>query len=91
MTRLQIVHLLDDFALGGVTKGLDVYNDPGFTDVAESRTVAIKSDAVIAPRVDADIIVTHFPPNWRRILFLLSLKARNPHASLINLLIGLDR
>ena len=56
MTRLQIVHLLDDFALGGVTKGLDVYNDPGFTDVAESRTVAIKSDAVIAPRVDADII-----------------------------------
>ncbi|QJQ31245.1 glycosyltransferase family 4 protein [Sphingomonas lacunae] len=84
MTRLQIVHLLDDFALGGVTKGLDVYNDPGFTDVAESRTVAIKSDAVIAPRVDADIIVTHFPPNWRRILFLLSLKARNPHASLLH-------
>lgn len=84
MTPIRIVHLLDDFALGGVTKGLGVYDDPAFADVAESRTVAIRSDAIVAPRVDADIIVTHFPPNWRRILFLLSLKARNPGARLMH-------
>lgn len=84
MSIVRVVHLLDDFALGGVTKGLAVYDDPGFADVAQSTTLAIKPDAIMAPVVDADIIVTHFPPNWRRILFLLSLKARNPSARLLH-------
>ena len=81
---IRIVHLLDDFALGGVTKGLSVYDDPAFAGIIETRTVPIKPDAVIAPRVDADIIVTHFPPNWRRLALLASLKVRNPGAKLLH-------
>lgn len=84
MSTLRIVHLLDDFALGGVTKGLTVYDDPAFAGIAESSTLPIESDAILAPRVDADIIVTHFPPNWRRIAFLASLKLRNPRAKLLH-------
>lgn len=84
MSALRIAHLLDDFGLGGVTKGLTIYDDPAFAGIAQSRTVAIKPDAIIAPSLDADIIVTHFPPNWRRVAFLASLKARNPRAKLLH-------
>lgn len=84
MNPIRVVNLLDDFALGGVTKGLSIYDDPGFAGVITATTVAIKPDAVIAPRIDADIIITHFPPNWRRIAFLASLRARNPDAKIIH-------
>ena len=84
MSIIRIANLLDDFGLGGVTKGLTVYDDPAFAGIIEARTVPIKPDAIIAPHIDADIIITHFPPNWRRIAFLASLKARNPRAKILH-------
>lgn len=84
MSIIRIANLLDDFALGGVTKGLTVYDDPAFAGVIKAQTVPIRPDAVFAPRIDADIIITHFPPNWRRIAFLSSLRRRNPQARIVH-------
>jgi glycosyltransferase involved in cell wall biosynthesis len=84
MRKPRLVSLLDDFALGGVTKGLGVFESDPVRKVVDSSVTAIDSNAVIAPRLDGDIIVTHFPPNWRRLIFLATLKWRNPQARIIH-------
>ncbi len=84
MNRIKLVNLLDDFGLGGVQKGLSIFESPAIKAVADCSTHAIRPDAIIAPALDADIIVTHFPPNWRRIAFLVSLRLRNPKARLVH-------
>ena len=84
MSRITLVNLLDDFTLGGVTKGLAIFDSAPVRAVADCSTLPINSEAMIAPALDADIIVTHFPPNWRRLAFLALLRARNPKATLIH-------
>ena len=84
MSRLRIVNLLDDFALGGVTNGLKIFDSPELQAIGDFQTVAIDANAWVAPRLAADIIITHFPPNWRRILWFHSLRLRNPKARLIH-------
>ncbi|WP_295531601.1 glycosyltransferase family 4 protein [Novosphingobium sp. Chol11] len=37
-----------------------------------------------APRIAADIIITHFPPNWRRLVLLAGLRLRNPAARIVH-------
>lgn len=84
MTKLRLVNLLDDFALGGVSRALTVFGSSIVEEVATTTTIAINEKSLLAPRIDADIIIMHFPPNWRRILFLASLRLRNPRARLIH-------
>lgn len=84
MTRPKLVNLLDDFALGGVSRGLGVFASAPVCGVADARVEAIAPSALIAPKLDAQIIVTHFPPNWRRLVFLASLKWRNPDACILH-------
>ena len=82
--RPLLVNLLDDFALGGVTRGLSVFDSEPIRAVVDTSVLAVGANAVIAPRVKAEVIVLHFPPNWRRLLFLASLRLRNPHARIIH-------
>ncbi len=84
MSATRVVNLLDDFALGGVTKGLTIYDAPAFVGTAAFATLPIRSDAWLAPVVAGDVIITHFPPNWRRLAFLASLRARNLRATLVH-------
>ncbi|MDZ3830812.1 MAG: glycosyltransferase family 4 protein [Sphingopyxis sp.] len=84
MTRPRLVNLLDDFALGGVSRGLGIFDSAAVRAVVHPSVVAIRPDAIVAPRLDADIIVTHFPPSWRRLAFLVSLGLRNPQARIIH-------
>lgn len=84
MSRPRLVNLLDDFALGGVSRGLGIFDSAPVRAVVDPSVLAIDPSAILAPKVDAEIIVLHFPPNWRRIAFLLSLRARNPHATIIH-------
>lgn len=85
MTVLNCVHLLDDFSFGGVTKGLSVFEDRRIRSLANMRVEAVNPSARVAPRFDADVIVTHFPPRWNALPFLLSLRARNPRAHLVHI------
>jgi glycosyltransferase involved in cell wall biosynthesis len=84
MTRTAIVQLLDDFALGGVTKGLAIFDAPLIAAEFASATVAVHPGARIAPGCDAAIILTHFPPNWSRLAFFASLRLRNPGARIVH-------
>lgn len=79
----RLVNLLDDFAFGGVSRALGIFSSQILRDVADCSVVAVRPDALIAPRIDAEIIIVHFPPNWRRIAFLLSLRLRNPRARIV--------
>ncbi|MXP10399.1 glycosyltransferase family 4 protein [Pseudoblastomonas halimionae] len=80
---IDVVHLLDDFAFGGVTRALTVFDHPDLTEHARSRTVAIGKDR-LAESFDADLLVTHVPPCWSRLGFLLSLRLRNRDARLVH-------
>jgi glycosyltransferase involved in cell wall biosynthesis len=84
MTRLRCVHLCDDFALGGVAKALSVYAHPDLAAQVSSRVVPANPRQSLAPHLDAEIIVTHFPPSWRTLPFLTSLRLRNPAARLVH-------
>ena len=80
---IDVVHLLDDFAFGGVSRALTVFERPELTGHARSRTVAIEQDR-LAPVFDADLVVTHIPPCWSRLGYLLSLRMRNRSARLVH-------
>ncbi len=85
MSRLRCVHLCDDFALGGVAKGLGVYAHPDLAADVDSQVLPADPGRSLAPRLAADIIVTHFPPSWRTLPFLVSLRLRNPAARLVHI------
>ena len=84
MSKIRLVNLLDDFALGGVLRGLGVFNTPQVQAVAECETVAVDPDRQPAPKLAADIIVTHFPPSWWRLAFFTGLRLRNPSAIILH-------
>ena len=84
MRKLRIVNLLDDFSMGGVTNALRIFDVPELREIGDFETIAFDPGAWIAPHLDADIIITHSPPSWLRILWFHSLRRRNPKAKLIH-------
>ena len=80
----RAVHLLNDLALGGVTRALSLYDHPRLRQLVSSRTLSLDPTWRVAPRLDADFILTHFPPSWRTLPFLVSLRVRNPRARIIH-------
>ncbi|PZN92761.1 MAG: glycosyltransferase, partial [Alphaproteobacteria bacterium] len=84
MSKLRCIHLCDDFALGGVAKALSVYDHPSIAAVVENNVLPVALRKRLAPKLDADVIVTHFPPGWRSLPFLASLRLRNGGARLIH-------
>ena len=84
MNRLTCVHLCDDFALGGVSKGFALHAHPDLVQVADSRVDAVSPGWRMAKHMPADVIVTHFPPSWRTLPYLASLRLRNRHARLVH-------
>ena len=80
---IRIVHLLDDFALGGVTRALSLFEEPRMTRVSRSSTVMMKRKIRDAPVLDADLIVIHVPPCWSRLPYLAALRQRNPQARMV--------
>ena len=85
MNRLNVVHLLDDVAPGGVMQALAVFDLPELAERLACRILQINPEADAAPTLEADIIMTHFPPRWRALTFLAALKHRNPHAQLVHI------
>ncbi|WP_110640654.1 glycosyltransferase family 4 protein [Salinicola sp. CPA57] len=85
MKTLEIVHLLDDVSPGGVMQALAIFEHPAWVGRLRCRVVTVKPDHSLASRLDADVIMTHFPPRWRALPFLVSLRLRNRHARLIHI------
>jgi glycosyltransferase involved in cell wall biosynthesis len=83
--RIRVANLLDDCSLGGVTRALGVFGLPQLQEIADASTIVLPPATIIAPRIAADVIITHFPPNWRRLVLLASLKLRNPAARIVHI------
>ena len=81
MTRVS--HLLDDFGMGGVTRALTLFERPELKRIASSDILQVRSNSMLAPKVEADVIVDHMSASWRRLPFLASLRARNRHARIV--------
>lgn len=77
MTRpIRIAHLIDDPALGGVTRTIDAIGanlGPGY----EHRIEIVDARRPLAPRFAADLLVAHFTANWAKLPFLAALRLRN--------------
>jgi glycosyltransferase involved in cell wall biosynthesis len=84
MNRIRVVHLADDLSKGGVANGLKLFEQPVLAKIAQSQTVKIDPHHLIAPALKADVIITHFPPRWKCLPFLFSLRLRNPSAAIIH-------
>jgi glycosyltransferase involved in cell wall biosynthesis len=84
MNDLRIVHLLHDMNFGGVVRGLSMFERPEFDACRKPEVVHIDPRNRIAPRIDADLIVTHFAPNWATLPFFWSLRGLNRTARLVH-------
>ncbi|WP_353228020.1 glycosyltransferase family 4 protein [Novosphingobium sp.] len=82
--RIRVANLLDDCSLGGVTRALGVFEAEELTRIAAATTVVMRPATIVAPRIAADVIITHFPPNWRRLVLLAGLKLRHPKARIVH-------
>ncbi|QSB44312.1 glycosyltransferase family 4 protein [Tsuneonella flava] len=80
---IRIVHLLDDFAMGGVTRALSLFEDPRMMLLSRSTTLPMRRKMRDAPVLEADLIVIHVPPCWSRLPYLAALRKRNPRARIL--------
>lgn len=81
---ISIVHLLDDFAMGGVTQALKLFDNPRLARHATSQKVVMERRADKAPKLQADLIVIHVPAQWARLPYLFALRLRNPGARIVH-------
>lgn len=81
---IKVAHLLDDFAMGGVTRALTLFDEPALAARAHSKVIPVNSDARLAPCMEADLIVDHRALSWKRLVFLASLRALNPKARIVH-------
>jgi len=71
----RIVHVLDDLAMGGVTRALKNFETAELAALGRHETVDIRSQTVKATSRD-DIAIVHFTANWKKLSWLLNLRAR---------------
>lgn len=75
---LRTTHLLDDPALGGVTRTIDTIR-ANLGAAYEHTLDIVDTRRSTTPRLAGDVLVVHFTANWAKLPFLAALRAR--HAS----------
>ena len=81
----KIVHLVDDTNPGGVMRGLNyLQKTEALGPNATSVVIAVRRGAISAPKLDADLIVSHLSISWRNLPMLIALRARYAHLPLIH-------
>lgn len=78
----RVVHVLDDLAMGGVTRALRNFDHPDLAMFGEHHTVDIRNERVRAQSPD-DIAIIHFTANWKKLGWLLDLRARGGFSRII--------
>lgn len=74
-TKKHIIHILDDLAMGGVTRALKNFEHPSLTQIGTHEIVDIRKGAVRATS-RADIAIVHFTANWKKLGWLMDLRFR---------------
>lgn len=78
----QVVHVLDDLAMGGVTRALRNFEHPDLAGLGQHRTVDIRDQSVRAESPD-DVAIIHFTANWKKLAWLVDLKLRGGFSRII--------
>ena len=85
MTKQTIMHLIDDATPGGVMRVLDyVTTHRDLTGTMRHKVRQIKRGSLSAPRLDADLIVSHLAISWRALPFLMQLRALNARTPMLH-------
>lgn len=78
----RIVHVLDDLAMGGVTRALKNFETADLAVLGTHETVDIRSHPVRATSRD-DVAIVHFTANWKKLGWLLDLRLRGRFKKII--------
>lgn len=81
-TENRFVHILDDLAMGGVTRALKNFEHPDLSALGDHVCVDIREGAVRATSPQ-DVAVVHFTANWQKLKLLADLKFRGGFARII--------
>ena len=85
MTERTIIHLIDDTTPGGVMRVLDyISTHPDLTGTMHHEFRQIKRGSLSAPRLEADLIVSHLAISWRGLPFLMQLRALNAQTPMLH-------
>ena len=78
----RIVHVLDDLAMGGVTRALKNFEAPALASLGRHESVDIREKPVRA-HSENDVVVVHFTANWKKLGWLLDLRLRGGFSRII--------
>lgn len=73
MSNIKITHVLDDLAMGGVTRALKNFEHPSLAALGDHVHVDIRKCHVRASG-PKDIAIVHFTANWKKLGWLLDLR-----------------
>jgi glycosyltransferase involved in cell wall biosynthesis len=83
MNRPYIAHIIDDAAVGGVTRVIERLSNSELCHYHAFDTVVVDSRSLRPMRLKHDAMVTHQTISWRKLPHLALLKAANPTTPLI--------
>ncbi|CAA7621945.1 glycosyltransferase family 4 protein [Magnetospirillum sp. SS-4] len=83
MNRPCIAHIIDDPAVGGVTRVIERMAVSALSHHYDFETVVMDSTSFRPPFLHHDAMVVHYTLSWRKLPHLALLKAANPHTPLI--------
>ncbi|MEP1613472.1 MAG: glycosyltransferase [Roseobacter sp.] len=85
MSRLRVVHLVDDTTAGGVMRVLEhITTSPEMALTAAHMLRVVDRRDLFLGSVDADVIVSHLSISWRRLPMFLTLRASNPKIPMVH-------
>lgn len=85
MSRLRVVHLVDDTTAGGVMRVLDhIMRAQKLAEQATHSLQCVPRGRVLMQRIDADVIVSHLAVSWRTLPMLAGLRLAHPRTPLIH-------
>jgi len=82
LEKPNFIHVLDDLAMGGVTRALKNFEHPSLTALGRHEHVDIRKQRVRATGPN-DIAIVHFTANWKKLKWLLELRLRGGFAKII--------
>lgn len=78
----RIVHILDDLAMGGVTRALKNFEHPKLSELGAHAIVDVRQSRVRA-KSPGDIAIVHFTANWKKLRWLADLRLFGGFARII--------
>lgn len=85
MSKITVLHLVDDTTAGGVMRMLDhLAQLPELADEVHQEVRPVKRTAFSWGSFDADVIVSHIAPGWRCLPAFSALRAMHPTTRLVH-------